>query len=247
MRAVLILLGLCLGLVIALPFGVRMSHLRALAPDWIPAAAASITDDSRIVAGTWNEAIPGVPLALQWRLVPDSPFTADLTLTGPATAMRAQALWPPNGEVIALSDIRGQIGLESWARDAQLRIEGAISVQDGSASVQVSDGRLRRLAGQVHATGLVLDGVEIGLVSAEIVPDAIGWQAPLVLNGPTFEGTGTLQGRYAEPNLYIALALAATGDVPDNWRAFLDTFGSKTETGWTIEQRIDMRRLLPTP
>ena len=247
MRALLILLGVCIGLVIALPFGLRMSHLRAAVPDWVPGAAASITDDSRLVAGTLAEALPGLPLALQWTLVPGAPCTAKLALTGPTTTMRAQATWPPRGEVVDLSGIRGQIGLGGWATDTSFAIEGDVSVEEGSASIQVADGRPRRIAGRVRASGLAFDGVDIGLASAEIIPDAIGWQAPLVLKGPVFEGTGTVQGRYAEPNLYVALSLVAIGDVPDNWRAVLDTFGDKTETGWDIEQRLDMRRLLPAP
>lgn len=152
-RALVLILGLVLGLCVALLVGGRLAHLRSFAPDTVPVWAAEIDGSAALVAG--HGRLLGADL--RWQL-------AGIGLRGPHWAVTLSgADWQAQGNAL-LSGTGLQIEALSGLIPGSLLEPGAsglLVIEGGALNLMMPGGWLFGGTAQGQSRGLTLDGTAL--------------------------------------------------------------------------------------
>ncbi len=250
-RAALLVLALLVGLGAAVLSQTRLYHLRALAPDRLPAWTGMLAEDAGLLRGSLRPGAAGLPGAvLRWHAA--APAAAglrwQLALTGGGVDITATLLLPwtlPHAEI---TDIAGTIDIDALSPGGAAAA-GLLRL-DGGAARAAPLLPLSRLADpQVSGTlegairGAAFDGVPLGEgpVSASMAPLG-SWRARFELSGGALEARGEATGRLGRAGAALSLDVTETPDTPQAWKNALSLAGKSTETGWHIDTNIPLAR-----
>jgi len=183
-RALVLVIGLTLGLSLAVVVEGRMVHLRALAGDRLPDWTHLIADDAALLRGTAAPAPERLMLSASWRLarIGGAGPVWRIQLSGPGARLDGDAVLGVDG-VPVLQQLSGRVELAAlaiWeqppAFDADLQIIRA------SATLNPALGTLATLAVEGFAAGVTLDQSAFGdgRWNASLEPDG-RWQIRLSL------------------------------------------------------------------
>lgn len=239
MRALVIVLGLALGLAVAAVIDGRMAHLRLVAGDRLPAWTAALPDD----AGLWRGTLPDGSAELRWRFSGLSLSGAErglswrLEAVGPGLRLEADLALPatalmPGQHEARITRLRGTVDLTELAQDFELaaaegsgRPEGRLTVAQGGARIALPALEVIELAAGGQLDGARLNGETLGSgpFLAELGADGV-WQMQVRLSGGTAPLEALVSGRLGSRQVELEMTLRDGQEelLPVAWRRALD-------------------------
>jgi hypothetical protein len=245
-RAALILVGLLMGLTLAVMSEGRLAHLRALAPGLMPGWLTGAEDQSSLWRGQMRGLQPTllpVPADLTWRFDQiDGPGARwSVTLSGPGLSGQGTLGLPLARDRADLRAARLEILVGDWpALIDGWPLGGLVMAQSLSADMTLPGRAVQSVDAVLDWSGARLAGVDIGHAEAVLTSDAGTWRAPFALTGDVIRATGTLSGRFGDPLAQLDLRIDPVGEVPEAWQRALDQTAVPTDEGWQISRDIDL-------
>lgn len=251
-RFLLIIVGLIIGLAVAVVAEGRMAHLRKYLPEFEPAWTEAVTDASGVLRGGIEPAPRlGVPVSLEvaWKF---DTVTAKgpvwrISMTG--TGVQGQGdltfLAPPGQAQLAAG--RGELSLEQLpGLAADFDLGGTIFIDNLSAGLEMPGGDLDSVNAQLRWAGARIDGQAIGDGEMQVVSGGNrGWRAPFVLEGDLVRASGTLEGRFGLGVAQLQVTIDDAGAMPEEWKRALSRHVSRGADGWTFQREVDMSGTWP--
>lgn len=240
MRWTLGILGLLLGLAIAVILFGRIDHLRQVAPATLPDWTEAISDGSGIGSG---RAVVEGPIALHWRwagIAASGPsWQLETSRVGLTAAARARVP-PPFDEVLfdratAKADL-----LELVAPSPLGALGGTIQLDEGDGALRVADRQLTRLDGKGRILGASLDGRPIGNGTFTVTADVGGsWRLDFEMEGAALRAEGQLSGRIGQARATLDLRLVPGPEMPEDWQASLPMIADRdNDGGWRFRTTL---------
>lgn len=245
-RAGLILLGLLLGLALALLSDGRLSHLRALAPGLVPGWLAGADGQSTLWRGQMRGLHPAswpVAADLTWRFdrIASPGALWSFSLSGRGLSGQGALGLPPARDRVEIRSTRAEILLDDWPDVIDGWPLGGLLLAEGLSADLTLPGRdWRHLSTAIDWSGARLAGVAIGHAEAVVTSESGSWRAPFSLTGDVIRATGTLAGRFGDPTARLDLRIDPVGELPEDWQRALDQAGSATGEGWQITREVDL-------
>lgn len=244
MRAVLGLIGLLLGGLMALALFGTLGHLRQLAPERLPVWTSALSDGSRLASGQAE-----LPAGAVWPSAWDLSWTwAGLegraprwrvTMAASGVAGSAHLALPVPFERALLSEGRGSLDLSALPL-AGLGGEMRLDTLDGV--LVTADLRTERLTGEGRILGASYNGVAIGDGTFDLVTDAGGaWRMRFETVGPAGTLQGRLSGLIGGGAATLEAEITPDAGMPEDWRQTLDLLAERQEDGWRLRRRFDLR------
>lgn len=245
-RLALILMGLLLGLALAMLSDGRLTHLRGLAPGLVPGWLTGAEDQSSLWRGQvrgLHPALLPVKVDLAWRFDQiDGPGARwSVALSGPGLSGQGTLGFPLARDRADLRAVRLEILLGDWPALIDGWPLGGLLLAEGlSADLILPDRRLTRIDATLDWSAARLAGVDIGRAEAVLTSDAGAWRVPFALTGDVIRANGTLSGRFGDPVAQLDLRIEPVGEVPEDWQRALDQAGDVTDEGWQITRDINL-------
>ncbi len=220
-----------------------MGHLRQVAGERLPDWTNAIEPRARLAAGEALVTVAGRPLRLDWRIAGLGAdglrwrLRLDGAAAGHATGMLALG---PGG--LRVGGVTGTVNPGALAPPGH-RPEGIVAIAEGGARLGLSPLRLRAGAGRLVWRGAGLDGVALGTGTFTLAAQGAGWQGQGALSGGTLLGEVQIAGTFESAAARLDARLDAAAPLPDDWRAALDTIGTRTSAeraSWRIVRDIDL-------
>ncbi len=244
MKFLLGILGLLLGVVVAIIGFGRIDHLRQVAPSQLPAWTDAVSGASGLLAGRAQVATPFAPLDLDWRLDGLSAAGPDwqASLTGTGVAMTGKVSAHAPFDTVVLSQGRGVVDLALVSADMPLSIPaGVLRFDRLDAQYRLSDQRLVQLVGEGRIQGLSFGGDALSDGTFRLRADVGGgWRLEFdIPDGPVAGLGGTASGRLDRVQATLAATLVPGPEMPPDWSDALLYWGDKTEDGnWRLRLSV---------
>ncbi len=246
MRWVIVVFGLCIGLITALIAFGEVGHLRRVAPDRLPDWTSALSNRSGIVSGRAEIAalgpLPGPVLATwRWHGLDGLDPAWRITLDGPTFGGGAIAAAdiPPDTLRVTSTNLSLDLAALS-ANQPALSLAGQARFDALDAALRVKDRRLVRLRGDGRLFGVSFDGRTIGDGTFQLTGDVGGaWRLGFVINGTAATIEGRLSGRYDLGGATLEALIAPGPDMPPDWASQLSLLYDQDENGrWRVTARL---------
>lgn len=247
-RAIVIVIGVVLGLALAVLSSGHLGHLRSLAPSLIPGWMAVVDGQSSLWRGQAADLrVSAVPVSadLSWRFARlAAPGTWwSVTLSGPGLSAEAELGLPPARDRAAIRAGRAEILLGDWPPLIEgWPFGGLVTVTELSADLGLPSGQLQRISAALEWSNARLGGAVIGPGEAMLTSDSAGgWRAPFSLSGEGLAATGSLSGRLGDTGARLDLAIEPLPDLPEDMARALDRSAQALPGGgWRITREVDL-------
>lgn len=269
-RGLLILSGLLIGLALAAVFEGRISHLRQIAGDHLPAWSANLSPD----AGLGQGSLRGV--RLQGGLLPDGPpldvhwdfirlglsgadYNVEIRDAAGQVDLRARVHLPFGGGLQALefSGGEGEIDLGAiYAAPRDLPLKGRVLLVDGAGVFDAVARRFQRISGLGSLAEGQFDGFDLGRVrlvlkDGDSAGDGSGnsgnesdrgaWLADISVSGAALILQAEARGRFDDSVLALTGRIAENPDMPERWQRVLNQSLSKDGAAWVLPEGMDLQ------
>lgn len=247
-RAIVIVIGVALGLALAALSSGRLGHLRSVAPSLVPGWMAGLDGQSSLWRGRAADlrlAVLPVPGDLSWRFArPGAPGAHwDVMLSGPGLSAEAQLGLPLARDRAEIRAGRAEILLGDWpALIADWPLDGLVTVTGLSADLDVPSGQPRHISAALEWSNARLGEVGLGPGEAVLTSDpGGGWRAPFSTTGEGIAVTGTLSGRLGATLARLDLRIEPSEDMPEGLARTLDaSWQVLPDGGWQITREVDL-------
>lgn len=247
-RALAILVGLVLGLGIAILSAGRLSHLRTVAPSFLPVWTAILQDDSSIWHGRTTELRPAmmpVDVVVSWRFerLDISGVHWTLAVSGPGLAGEAAMTVSPNDGHAVLSAGRAEILFDDWPALIEGWPQGGLLTISGlRADLRSRSWTPVQISASVDWSRARLADVALGRGEAALTSDSGGaWRVPFSLTGAVLGVSGKVTGQTGTSLAQIELTVTPAQDMPDDLRRTLEQVAIVQPDGsWRISRSVDL-------
>ncbi|WP_417525316.1 hypothetical protein [Marinovum sp.] len=245
MRALLGLIGLVLGGLMAVALFGTLGHLRQVAPEHLPPWTAAVSDGSGVISGQaelpGGAAWPGaLDLSWTWAGLEGTAPRWRLVLAATGASGSAHLAVPAPFERARLSEGRGSLDLSALPL-AGLGGEMRLETLDGVLVAE--DLRAERLTGAGRILGASYEGVAIGDGTFDLATDAGGaWRMRFATEGPAGTLEGRLSGLIGGGAATLEAEITPGAAMSEDWRQTLDLLADRQENGgWRVRRRFDLR------
>ncbi len=259
-RMLLLVLGLTLGLALAVLIQGRMADLRLIAGDRLPVWSQTLSDDTGLRAGRKDTVLgllPGrVPVDMAWQFqrLSLSGLHYTLRLTGQgggddiALTLRTHIpFWPANGtwKQIAFTDLQGDLALNPTYTAAQnLPLTGRLLVADGAGLYDLDQSRLITLTGLASLADGTFDGQPLGPTRLTLsAGDPDEWLATLTSTSDALMLNASLRGRFDQSTFSLQGDITSGDALPESWQRGLTQSLSKSGDAWVLPETLDLQNL----
>lgn len=256
-RGCLILSGLLVGLALALVFEGRISHLRQIAGDRLPAWSAGLSPDAGLGRGSLRGIVgllpDGPPLDLAWVFVGLDLSGAEyrVQISDPAghVDLRTRLHLPFRGGLQAMefSGGEGEIDLGAvYAAPRGLPLTGRLLLVDAAGVFDGTAHRVLRLGGLGSLAGGRFDGFDLGRVRLVLKDGEAGleegaWLADVSVSGAALTLQAEARGRFDDSALALSGRIAENPDMPEGWQRSLNRSLSRDGAAWVLPETLDLQ------
>lgn len=252
-RGLLILSGLLIGLALAAVFEGRISHLRQIAGDRLPAWSTRLSPDAGLGRGRLRGIVgllpDGPPLDLAWVFVgldlSGAEYTVQISDPAGHVDLRARLHLPFGGGLQALefSGGEGEIDLGMvYAAPRGLPLKGRVLLVDGAGVFDAVARRFQRISGLGSLAEGQFDGFDLGRARLVLKDsDAGEWLADVSVEGAALTLQAEARGRFDDRALALVGQIAENPDMPEGWQRFLNQSLSKDGAAWVLPDGINLQ------
>lgn len=243
MRAVLIFLGLVLGLAVAVPVFGRIDHLRMTIPEKLPSWTGSVANGSGIGSGR-AELVALPPMSegaiLSWALAGLDGISPkwNVALDGAGIASTGVLLLSPQQRMVFLREGQGRLNLSDLTGNLPIpALAGEVRIDTAQADYRPADQRLTRLDASGQILGVMFDNQIVGNGPFDLHVDVGGgWGLEFQLAGNALDVQGRLSGRIRGRKLSMDIVITPGADMPVAWAKQLNFLTKPDDQGrWTIK------------
>ncbi|MBV1863495.1 MAG: hypothetical protein KUG74_03580 [Rhodobacteraceae bacterium] len=261
-RGFFLLLGVLLGLSLALIFEARISHIRTLAalanvtlPDW----TSRLSGDTRLLEGQhlnasallWPNAPPGAPeVHINWQFQAVTPegLRFLVALSGAQIALRGDLLIRFSHRQALLSDLHGDLAVSHflWASQAaQLPLTGLVQLDTVKTRIDYGERQLLSVSGKMALYPARFDGTELGAAIITLSQSGTkGWAARFDMPKGALQMTADLQGSFGDGTAEAEAVILENNEMPEGWERWFNQNLPRGSVGWKFNKNMELQDLI---
>lgn len=249
-----ILIGLLLGLSLALISEARMHHLHSLAQRFdmpLPTWSDALANDAGLLMGQTNTLLwagaPTTDLGWKFQGLSQKGLLYGVTLKSEGIALQGKALLPFSGALTQVTDLRGTLGISHLlllTETPDLPFTGQMQIDGMTAQLNYKTRELLALSGETTLHHLSFDGTDLGAARLEFTPAEAGnWQASIDMPTGPLHMLGQVSGVLGLSSAKLDAMITQGEAIPEGWQRWLNQTLPRGDGGWKLGNSLDLKRL----
>ena len=256
-RGFFILVGLLLGLSLAVISEARIHHLRSVAQRIdmpLPLWTQSLASDAGILMGQLSEAntlllphLPATDLGWKFQGLNQRGLRYTVTLKGDGITLQGKVLLPYSGALLKVTDLRGTLGISHLlllTETPDLPLTGQIQIDGVAVQLDYKTREVLALSGETTLHHLRFDGTDLGATRLVFTPAEVGnWQASIDLTTGPLHMLGQVSGVLGQSSTMLEGRVTQGKDMPEGWLRWLNQNLPRGGGGWKVEKSLHLEGL----